>query len=502
MSLLLLSGLASAAETVFVSEFQARDPAAAGFASLLGPSLHSALDARDEIEAKGADEAPDFAEYSASIYVASCPDGEAVGCAFVVGEMMDAPFAVTGQVRTQTDGSRLVEVNIIDVVDSREALSLRIPVALGDDDAFVSSVSDVVVAVVQGEAGLVEDIRELGEDEDEVRRLSALDNDAVAAQLSELESKLGDVAVVADRNVRRVEYTLDDLSTDMEAEGAKPWERMGMTPGEYMKYKNSGLTYPQWKTRSAGRQMQVLVRASGGFVRGPVDMEYYGRYALDDTTLAVVDQYGWQALASGSGGRLGGWVGFGILPTVEVSVGGGWQSGRFYMAIDRDYAELTGDTYEVVRSEERGDNVDSVINGGWWVGGRAIFAPLPVPKARPLVGGGVVYSAVFEPSLKPTADPADSPVPLFKPQNALEAQVVVGGEIDLNPMLDVYALVPISAVVGGRVSSEYDGSVGVIEVTQPVGEPAAVGAGLEAGVMLRFGGGDRGTDGLPYDYEL
>ncbi len=502
MPLFLLSTFAQAEEVVLVSEFQARDPAAAGFSALLGPSLHAELDARAEIDARTPDEAPDFKEYSSRIYVASCPPGEAVGCAFVVGEVMDAPFAVTGQVRTQTDGSRVVEVNIIDVVDSREALGLRIPVAPGDDEAFVTSVADVVVAVVLGEAGQVEDIREMGENQDEVRRLSALDNDAVAAQLSELEGKLGDVAVVADRNVRRSEYTLDDLSSDMEAEGAKPWERMNMSPGEYMKYKNSGLTFPQWTTRSAGRRFQVIVRGAGGFARGPSDMEYYGRYALDDTTLAVVDQYGWQALSTASNGKLGAWAGFGVAPTVEVSVGGGWQSGRFYMAIDRDYAELTGDSYEVVRSEERGDNVDSVLNGGWWVGGRALFAPFPVSKARPIVGGGLVYSSIFDPSLKPTADPADSPVPLFKPQSAVEAQVLLGGEYSANPRFDVYALVPLSAVVGGRVSSEYDGSTGVIEVFESVGEPSPVGAGLEVGVAVRFGGGDREPAGMPYDYEL
>ena len=60
------------------------------------------------------------------------------------------------------------------------------------------------------------------------------------------------------RDVQRGDdYDMDDLAQDMESDAVKPWERMGMTPGEYMQFKNSGLTLQTWNELSAGRRFQA-----------------------------------------------------------------------------------------------------------------------------------------------------------------------------------------------------------------------------------------------------
>ena len=81
--------------TIFVSPFQPRNPEAAGLAGMMSAFLESQLSANSELKVIPAYDAPPVHDMSAEVYLESCPPGQAVGCAFVVGEVADADYAVT-----------------------------------------------------------------------------------------------------------------------------------------------------------------------------------------------------------------------------------------------------------------------------------------------------------------------------------------------------------------------------------------------------------------------
>lgn len=217
---LLTPALAAEPEVVFVSEFQPADPEAAGMAALLGNYLRDSLREYPELSVLGPEDAPALGEVSAQTYLDSCPAGEAVGCAFVVAAAADARWAVTARVIPQADAQQ-IEVVIIDVLGSREALSFNMLFAVGDDQDFAQGVAELVLGVVRGEEGLEVDIREMG---GQSVKTVAIDKQAVARQLEDLKAELGGEVVSArgDRDVERQEYTMDDLAEDMDSDASKP----------------------------------------------------------------------------------------------------------------------------------------------------------------------------------------------------------------------------------------------------------------------------------------
>lgn len=153
----LLLGLASPAALadeptrVFVSELQASDPDAAGLAILLSGYVREVLAEYPELQVIGPDEAPGLGEQSAQVYLDSCPRGEAVGCAFVVGSVAEAAYAVAGRVQPAGEGHR-VDVVFIDIEGSREALSFTMDFSVGDDTRFAQGVADLMLGVARARA--------------------------------------------------------------------------------------------------------------------------------------------------------------------------------------------------------------------------------------------------------------------------------------------------------------------------------------------------------------
>ena len=74
-------------------------------------------------------------------------------------------------------------MTIIDVLSSREAMSFVAVLGAGEDARFAEGVASVLTAVVRGETGRVEDIRDLTVAE-------APDYSAAAAQLAQLSADL------------------------------------------------------------------------------------------------------------------------------------------------------------------------------------------------------------------------------------------------------------------------------------------------------------------------
>ena len=261
---------------VFVSPFQPRNDAAAGLAGMMSAFLESQLSGHPALSVIPIDEAPPVHDMSSEVYLQSCPPGQAVGCAFVVGEGAGADYAVTGSIRSDASGTE-VEVSIIDVRSSREAMTFVAQLGLGEDERFAEGVASVLVAVVRGEAGRVEDIRDLSEDQ-------KVDYSAAASQLAILAAELGDVQTSTTRTgivIERPRMTAEDLSERMSREGGKPWERVGLTAQEYLKWKNEGGPLDVWKERNAGRKGQLILRTGVGLLAGPVDGRYDGSYVRE-----------------------------------------------------------------------------------------------------------------------------------------------------------------------------------------------------------------------------
>lgn len=423
----------AAVATVFVSPFQPRNPAAAGLAGMMSAFLESQLQSIPELSVIPAYDAPDVHDMSAEVYLESCPPGQAIGCAFVVGEVAGAQYAVTGSIQSDTDGT-LVEVAIIDVRMSREAMSFVAQLGLGEDERFAEGVASVLVAVVRGEAGRVEDIRDLSE-------APEVDYSAAAAQLAELAEELGDVRTSTTRSsalIDRPAMTEEDLSERMDREGTKPWERVGLTPQQYMQWKNSDEPLDEWKSRTSGRRGQLILRGSGGFGYGPVDGRYNGSYVREvvDTQFTLAEMYAWQSQEAGMGLFSEAALGVGISPVLEVGLQGGFASGRYYATV---LSKVMNNTAAPPKENE-------FANANLYVGPTVLAAFAPGAKVRPLLGAGVMYwvgEGVDDNESLPTE------LETFPGPALVVFQAKTGVELRVSKTVDFFAHVPLTAVVAG-----------------------------------------------------
>ena len=455
---------------IFVSEFQAVNAEAGSLAALLSGYLVSDLDRREEFDAVSAFEAPDIQGYEASVYLLSCPSGEYVGCAYVIGDSVQAEYAVAGTVEAVGDATR-VRISIIHVADSREALAFEVDLGLGDDQRFAAGVADVLAAVVAGEQGAVRDIRD-----DEVE--GPTDYDAVNAELAALGQELGGVETLesrSDRNINRPQYTLDDLTTDMDTDGAKPWEVLGMKPGEYVEYKNSGLTVTAWRRLAEGRRGQAIVRVGPGLGFGPYDTAYRGWYSIDPDTFAVLEARAWQARQSTGVAAMGLWVGYGLTPMLEVDLGLGVATGGYTMHIQKE-------SPDEVPTERPGEDFPATNLSGSL---RVLAVPWPTRSVRPIGGAGAsfVLGEGNEQNLLPGAGTS---LPSFDGSHLVFAQAFGGAEVTVGRHVDLYAMVPVSVLVAGWPVREFQsGSPGTVQSYEGPPDTAPLGVGVELGVSVR-----------------
>ena len=477
---------------VLVSEFQASNADAAGFAALLRLFLSDELDRRPELRAIAVEDVPSFGEHSALVYLESCPPGDQIGCAWVVAKRVDASYALTGAVEARYDGSTRVSVTVIDVVGAREVLSFDVELGMGDDQALADAVTELVAAVARGELGQETDIREAGETG---ATRSKAENQMVAQELGELIGEHGEVTIGSrDEAIERPKYTVDDMADDMASDAIPPWEQLEMPPGEYLRYKNSGLTLVYWRAGALGRKGQFTARLAGGVMYGAVDTLYEGRYALEvsGTEFVVVEEYAWQTVQSATGGHGGLWLGFGVIPILEIQVGAGLVTGRYTLRVG---GEQAGDA-------PREPQEQSTPQVSPWVGARVIAVPMPWSRVRPIIGGGVRvqkgygYDRFWDAnSLQ--VDPLPAPW-------LLEVQAVPGVEIGvargqirrkergyaLPPGVDVTITVPVGVLVGGRLTDRYQTDQQVLS-PESYTDPPPLGlfsAGLEVGATVRLGG--------------
>ncbi len=458
---------------VLVSALQARNEESVELAALIEGFVAEKLAKRPELRLLRIEDSADFDDYSARVYIESCPPGEIVGCTFVIGERVEALWAVTGSVKSLVKGTT-VDIDIVDVKGSRVAVSFRSELTGGRDEAFAEGVARVLVAAVAGEVGREEDIRKKDAD----APTDPQDDEAVAAELAVLEEEMGGFTTDLRRSdvpIERPKLTEADIAEKSEEEGSKPWERLGMSPADYLRYKNSTLDLPTWRQRAEGRRFQVLLRAGGGFINGPVNVDYYGRYAVQG--VQTVDAYAAQSVETGSSGLGVVAVGFGVHPMVDVSVQFGVAGGSFSYVISQEVVDSP--TNVVPDPTVQGHS--SIL-----VGPRVTIAPLPAGAVRPTFGLGAYYlrgSGIDSVVLPPDELAAFGAQPLWN------VEVFGGGEARVGSNLDFWLQIPVSFLVSGdRVLEERATTVASLEGLKTPTGASAIGVAVVAGVQVRLFG--------------
>jgi hypothetical protein len=470
---------AAGAATVFVAPFVAKDREAVGMAGMMPSFLEMELDQHPGLRVVRIEEIPPVHDQDAAAYLESCPPGQIVGCAFVVAENSGARFALAGTARTIASGTR-AEIVIIDVAASREVIAFQVDLGSGNDERFAEGVAGVLIAVVKGEAGRNEDIRDLSV-EDEA------DYTATVSQLNALSGEIGDVSTIQVRRpaqIVRPKMTSEDIADRLETEGIKPWERVGMGPGEYLRFKNSGMSLSTWQHRNSGRTGQLIIRPGIGYGRGPTHGKYYGSYARGGVdTLAVQEVYAWQSQLSGGGMHSSVSLGYGLGRIFEVGGTLGYAQGRYEIEV---LSKTINNTAAPTRPTEH-------PNPNMFVGGYVLAAMMPDMAIRPVLGGGVTY---WKGSGVETKEQLPEDLTTFEGAALVLAEARVGVEARLSRQIDAYLHVPMTAVVAGKDTVVYhegadcmqdDGSQCLRTSMAPPGV-SAMGAGVMLGIQIKLFG--------------
>jgi len=476
--LALLLGAAHAEEVaatqVLITPFRERNPEAAGFASLLTVALALELAEGGRLVAVPLASVEDVHDMDAGIYAQSCPPGEEVGCAYVLGVRAGVPLAFAGAVTSAEDGF-LVEIQMVDVGGAREMLSFGVILGVGDDDAFFAGVREIVMAAVRGEAGQVRDVREnMG------HMGHRIDLEQARYELDLLAEEIGGIESMGDRSgihIEPPEFTVADLAEAMDREGSKPWERLKMGPKAYLRYRNSGLRIDEWKGRVRGRHGQIILRPMLGVLRGPVDGEYYGRYVdeFDGSDFVIAEAYAWQAMGVGTGLLGLGSLGVGLSPFWEVALVGGVVTGQHAQTVHKS---TLGQLSQPPASVQ-----DAQISVA--VGVQTLLVPVPAAQVRPVVGGRLVRlrgSSVDSHQVPPSA------LPSFEAPVAWLAEGIVGLEARMGSGMDFVLQVPVGVVLAGATMDPYHQGEGAIDELRAVPGGVQGSAGLMMGFQLRFGG--------------
>ena len=461
--------------SVFVGPFEAKHSDLIGITELVRGYVQAGLESDESFDLLYAQDVPDIGETSAELYTDSCPPNQAVGCAFVVAEYAGLDFAIAGVV-DRVAGEAFVRVSFVDVASGREALSIDIPMEANNSDSLSTGVAALLRAVAKGELGREQDIRDFEvEDPD-----TEIDQQQRVAELETLSEQLGALAVDPEgRVLSRDKYTMEDFAEDYVQEGTKPWERLGLTPRSYIRYRNSGEDLIVWRRRSAGRRLQVLVRPAVGFVRGPTDGWYYGHYLLDGTNPALespLATYAFEALTTGAGTTVGADVGVGILPFAELDVGFRMVRGEYAFQVND---EVTGQTF-ISKSPDLSSNTSTEVFAGLRI------VPTPTAAVRPILELGLTRwqgSQVEDHILLGAL-----PLPVFNRPTLFGTRLTVGGEMRVGERLELYGQLPLRLLFIGSSLYEQDESAWMIESRDSAPSVSPFSFGLEAGLQIRFGG--------------
>jgi hypothetical protein len=411
--------------------------------------------------------------YDGRTYLLGCPPGRYAGCALVIGQRTGVDRTVGATIRRDPDpaepgGSlRTATFHIVDIGDGREVVSVEVPMPAGQDEAVISGVIGLFDEVVRGDH-VFEDRRE-GTD-GAPRGLSDARREQIAKALDRLEEKLG-TAVVSEveAEIARPKLTRADLDEYRARDDQPPWERVGMSPGEYLRFANSGRTFEDWRRSGWGRATSLLLRVGVGGGQGPWSQRYVGQVLLSDQNLQPVDSAELLEVVRSGGLNADFEVGVGVLPFLELDFAAGVRPGSNGYQYDEDVqGQIALPT-----------DPSTVPITTWQLGGRVHFAPFPRWLARPTLGAGVAVWAGAGLPAQGSFDRIDAPTATF-------LEVLPGLEVTATPHVVPFARMLASVPVAGTTRVERDGGAGLVAKPTPTGDPGA-GLGVQVGLQVRLG---------------
>lgn len=441
-------------------------------------------------------EVPPFTDYSADIYLRSCPDGQYIGCVFVVGGRAETDWTIGGRVGA-VEGGYQVDLSFIDVSDAKLVLEFDVVLDGSNDAEFQEGVQRIMDALVNGEVKEL-DLRgdpeaQRAADKEAAERVKQAREFAGESVYEDFEDVgRGDVgldAYVGDDDIktsgRKDRVSFEDLEQMDEAGGLAPWERAGLTKSQYKLYRNSGKKLREFKARLQGRKGEILIKLAGWVnsgANGQFHDTFYvlpaGANANELRPAQIPAQISLQmqesALAFGGVFEFG----YGVLPWMEIDVFGGVRSAPYRY---RFYKEVPG---EVPRLEDPAVAAATTFN----VGAKLGFVPLPAYPVRPSIhiGGSYWFGSSlqgFVPNIPTSLLAAE-----FRPNNMVYVHLEPGLEVSAGKVVTIFARFNVDIPVLGRNFQRVSaGDLKQLSQLPPIQESFnGVGLGGTVGVAFRI----------------
>lgn len=462
------------------------------------------------------DEVPPFTDYSADIYLRSCPQGQYIGCVFVVGGRAQTDWTIGGRV-TAVEGGYQVFLSFIRVGEAKLKLEFDVVLDGSNDAEFQEGVIKTMDALVNDN---VKDL-DLRDDPEAVRAQAAeaakreqMSRDFSTGNEFQQDDQRGDVGLDAyvdgerDRGAARDRSSEEDLEEDpgtsasretghvtsrdladmQERGGMTPWERAGLTKGQYRLYRNSNIKLRDFKAKLQGRKGEILIGVGMNVSSGSWGQYHETFFVQDgaantqnikssDIVAQVGTLYTQKALALGGVFDLG----VGLIPWLELRLFAGLHAAPFQYRFDKQ--TLAGDT--VVAGDLKDPDSRSVTT--MHVGLKLNFVPMPAYPARPTLGLGVSYwqgTALNKLVQVPTYLAASQ----FKPLAALYLDAQPGVEVSAGKFVAIYARADIDIPVFdfGRTITVASKNTDALTRLPAAATAPALGIGGSLGLTMRI----------------
>lgn len=422
-------------DSVVVSPFEPTDPALRPDAERLRGVVERAL-AASHLVVPLAEVRP-FTGYGPEVYVRSCPEGRYVDCVLVVAQRAGVDWTIGGQVRA-TEGGLIADLFFVRVRDGTLVLDVEVGFDGEDDPGTAATIGPVLDALVQGQAQPT-DVRLDPSAAPDPDGLDASALEAASDELDALEAEEGAAARGERGEGQRERVGREEILRWSDTDATPPWEHAKLTSSQWLRWRNSGRTLPDFKSRARGRQGEILVGLQLiGLSWGPWNQAWDGWYALDDFSLDLSDQYVQMDLQPGLARSWELSLGAGPLPWLDVQVFGGVRLLPWRYTLAR-FVEGSPP-----RAPESGERTEAA----WMVGGRVTFAPMPAFPARPIVQAGVLH-VWGTPQSRVIAAPEG--LAALEAVRWLLIQANVGVEVDLGRWLHAWARAEVEVPLGRQV---------------------------------------------------
>ena len=469
--------------SILVATFEAEQPFLEAETQRVHGLVESALAQRYLVVTMA--EVEPFNDSDAEVYLRSCPDGQYIGCVFVVGGRAQTDWTIGGRLRA-VDGGYQVFLSLIDVDVAKLVTEFDVTLDGSNDLQFQAGVLDIVDAALAGDLQQLDPQtaaeKEAAEQEEEDERTRSARKFATDATYDDPFDGVDDEREdETDEPEEKGKVTSADLDAMEDRGGRTPWDRVGLTRGQYKLYRNSGVKLRDFKDRLKGRKGELLFRLSGNVGPGPWGQRHDTFYKLAEGAQPgalkardIADQRLVQSQTIGLsyGGQFE--VGLGVTPWMELGVFGGLRAAPYE---HRFYRQQEGDT--------SASSFQSSTALSMQVGARLGFIPLPAYPVRPTfhVGGSMWIGS----ALGSVAEvPAYLLASQLRPNNLLLVHVQPGAEVSVGRSVALWTRFDFDLPVLGRniqQGSRGDGSL--------VGAPEAVTAGGPAlggslGILIRL----------------